>query len=442
MDLPREALDRARRARDARFDGRFFIAVTTTGIYCRPICPAPSPKDAHVRYFSTAAGAQEAGFRPCRRCRPEAAPGTPAWHGTRGLVSRAMRLIAEGALDDGSVEALAERLGITGRHLRRLFVHHLGATPLGIARGRYRCKLPYRPPYDWDAALDFLRARATPGVEHVSATTYRRTIRCSHCVGAIEVSNAASTSALMVTVRVPDPRVLLDVVERTRRMFDAGANPLAIAGDLARDPLLGQRSRRHPGLRVVGGWDGFELAVRAILGQQISVRAATTVAGRLAATFGTPIDSDPALDRLFPSAQQLANAAIEQVGVMPTRAAAIRHLARRVCEGVIAFDERTNATATVAALRAVPGIGEWTAQYVAMRALAEPDAFLGTDLILRRVAGNVTARELECRADAWRPWRAYAVMLLWQGANDVVDNVEHRGTRVVADGRLATGGPG
>jgi AraC family transcriptional regulator, regulatory protein of adaptative response / DNA-3-methyladenine glycosylase II len=455
MELPREALDRARRARDARFDGRFFIAVTTTRIYCRPICPAPSPKDAHVRYFSTAVEAEEAGFRPCLRCRPEAAPGTPAWHGTRGLVSRAVRLIAEGALDEGRVDQLAERLGITARHLRRLLVQHLGATPLRVARGRYECRLPYRAPYDWDAALAFLRARATPGVEQVSASTYRRTISVGGAAATIEVSNAAARSMLTLSARLVDPRALLDVVDRTRRIFDTSANPTVIAGDLEGDPLLRDLSRRHPGLRVIGAWDGFEIAVRAILGQQISVRAATTLAGRLAAAFGSPykvqgfrgsevqkfgseverFDAQwrPDLNRLFPTPAQLVGAPIEQAGVMPARAETIRQLARRVADGAIVFDARTSAVANVAALRAVPGIGEWTAQYIAMRALTVPDAFLSTDLILRRVAGNLTARDLERRAEAWRPWRAYAVMLLWQGGNDDVENVERRGGRAAAD---------
>ena len=313
MELDRRVCDRARRSRDARFDGRFFIAVTTTGIYCRPICPAPSPKDENVRYFATAAAAEAAGFRPCLRCRPEVAPGTPAWLGTSGVVSRALRLIAEGALDEDGVERLAGRLGVTGRHLRRLFLRHLGATPLKIAlarrashpapssrrrparprvvesAGRYRSRLAYQPPYDWDALLEFLAARATPGVECVDGSHYRRTVTIDGAHGTIDVSRAPSGPALLLEVDFPDPRALLLIVERVKRMFDLGANPVVIAEHLGLDPLLRRSLAKHPGIRTPGSWDAFELAVRAILGQQISVRAATTIAGRIAIRFGSPV---------------------------------------------------------------------------------------------------------------------------------------------------------
>lgn len=441
VDMKRQALDRARRARDARFDGHFFVAVTTTRIYCRPICPAPSPNDGNVCYFSTAAEAQTAGFRPCLRCRPEASPGTPAWHGTRALVSRAVRLIAEGALNEHGVEHLADRLGITSRHLRRLFLHHLGTTPLRIARGRYECRLPYRPPYDWDAALSFLKARATPGVEDVSDTGYRRTIALGGTVGMIEVSQQSAEARLMLTARLPDPGPLLEVVERTRRIFDINANAEAIAADLDNDPLLRRPLHAHPGLRVIGAWDGFEIAVRAVLGQQISVRAATTLAGRLASTFGTCVNVNERLDRIFPLPAQLANAPIETVGVMPARAETIRQLARRVAEGTIVFGDCASAAATAQALRSVPGIGDWTAHYVSMRAFGDPDAFLGGDLILRRAAAAVSARALERRAEIWRPWRAYAVMLLWQGANDVVDTSRDGQPRRRTDRSVVACGP-
>lgn len=478
MELDQRACDRARRSRDARFDGRFFIGVTSTLVYCRPICPARAPKDEHVRYFPSAAAAEAAGFRPCLRCRPEASSGTPAWLGSSGLVSRALRLISEGALDEEGVERLADRLGVTGRHLRRLFLQHLGATPLDVALTRrvhfakklldettlafdevasasgfgslrrfngqirrsysrtptqlrrlarggavadpecYRFRLAYRPPYDWDSVLAFLQARATPGVEAVAESRYRRSITIDGKSGAIDVSRLASRTTLALLVRFPDPRALLFIVERVRRIFDLGADPAVIGEHLRADPLLRPRLLRHPGIRTPGAWDGFELAVRAILGQQISVRAATTLAGRIAARFGSRLADDHGLERLFPTPAQLANAAIEQAGVVTARAEAIRSLARQVADGRLTFSSGRETSATVSSLRALPSIGDWTAQYIAMRALGEPDAFPTGDLVLRRMAGERTARALDRRSEAWRPWRSYAVMLLWQGATD------------------------
>ncbi|MGH9332895.1 MAG: bifunctional transcriptional activator/DNA repair enzyme AdaA, partial [Vicinamibacteria bacterium] len=314
MDLDRQACDRARRSRDARFDGRFFIGVTTTRVYCRPICPARAPKDEHVRYFPSAAAAEAAGFRPCLRCRPEASPGTPAWLGTSGLVSRALRLIGEGALDEDGVDRLAERLGVTARHMRRLFLQHLGATPLDVALTRrvhfakklldetslavhdvalasgfgsvrrfnsqirriysrtptelrrlarkrvpsdpecYRFRLAYRPPYDWEAVLAFLGARALPGVESVDGSGYGRTISIEGKSGVIAVSRHPSAPALYLDVRFPDPRALLLIAERVRRVFDLGADPIVISEHLRADPLLGPLLARHPGIRVPGAW--------------------------------------------------------------------------------------------------------------------------------------------------------------------------------------------
>jgi len=478
MDLDQRACDRARQSRDARFDGRFFIGVTTTRVYCRPICPARAPKDEHVRYFPTAAAAEAAGFRPCLRCRPDAAPGTPAWLGTLGLVSRALRLVSEGALDRSGVERLAERLGVTARHLRRLFLQHLGATPLEVALTRrvhfakklldetnlplrevafasgfgslrrlngqirrtyertptelrrrvrphvvadpecYRLRLAFRPPYDWDAALAFLGARATPGVESVEGSRYRRTITVEGKAGSIDVSRPEPVSALGLEVRFPDPRALLFIVERVRRVFDLGADPAVIEEHLRTDPLLREAWARHRGIRVPGAWDGFELAVRAILGQQISVRAATTIAGRVASRFGSPVAVGAGLGRLFPTPAQLATAAIEEAGVVRSRAEAIRSLARHVAGGTITFGTCIDGRTTVSTLRELPGIGDWTAEYIAMRALGEPDAFPSGDLVLRRMAGDLSARQLKRRSEAWRPWRAYAVMLLWQRATE------------------------
>jgi AraC family transcriptional regulator of adaptative response / DNA-3-methyladenine glycosylase II len=289
--------------------------------------------------------------------------------------------------------------------------------------GCYRFRLAYLPPYGWNAVLNFLGARATPGVECVEAGRYRRTIQVDGENGVIDVSRLESGAALRLDVRVPDPRALSFVVERVRRVFDLGADPRAVGGHLRADPLLRRPLAKHPGIRTPGAWDGFELAVRAILGQQISVRAATTIAGRLASMFGSPVPTDRGLHRLFPAPAQLAHASIERAGVMPARAETIRLLARHVAKGTISFGSgvdaaAVDAAATVSALQDLPGIGRWTAEYIAMRAFGEPDAFPSGDLVLRRAAGGCTARELDRKSQAWRPWRAYAVMLLWQGATD------------------------
>jgi AraC family transcriptional regulator of adaptative response / DNA-3-methyladenine glycosylase II len=453
------------------------MGVTTTGIYCRPICPAPLPKAANVRYFPSAAAAAAAGFRPCLRCRPETAPGTPAWGGTSTLVSRALRLIDEGGLDDGQgVEELADRLGVTGRHLRRLFLRHLGATPVQVAATRrlqfakklidgtdlhfteiafssgfgsirgfnreiresygrtptelrllarplrspiaaqsYSFRLAYRPPYDWSALLGFLRARATPGVEQVDGVSYRRSIAVGGCAGRIVVRRAENANTLELEVRFPNPHALLHIVTRVRQIFDLAADPSVVSAQLRRDPLLARLLARHPGLRVPGAWDGFEVAVRAILGQQLSVAAATTVAGRLVSRLGTaPWPDSP--ERLFPSPAQLARSDLEREGVVPAGAEAIRELARRAESGSLQLNPGADTGAAAASLMAIPGVGAWTAQYIVMRACREPDAFPSGDPMLRRGAGTRTVRELERRAEAWRPWRSYAALLLWQDA--------------------------
>lgn len=454
MALDRETCRRARLARDRRFDGCFFIAVRTTRIYCRPVCPAPSPKEENITYYPSAAAAAEAGYRPCLRCRPEASPGTPAWLGTSTTVSRALRLIAESALDEGGVDTLADKLGIGSRHLRRLFVEHLGAPPVAVAQtrrlhfakklidetelpftdvamasgfgslrrfnsvfqrlygrtptelrrlirtrpdtpaGSYRFRLPYRPPFDWDALLTFLAARAIPSVEHVADGVYRRTIQLNGLAGRIEARHVPD--AVDVHIQFPDVRLLFLVVERVRRMFDLAADPSPIFEHLSADPFLSRHLVRRPGLRVPGAWDSLELSVRAVLGQQISVKGASTLAGRIARRFGTSFDND----LLFPTREALATAPVEECGVTPARAETIRKLA----------GAQTSLD--------IPGIGPWTTEYIAMRASGDPDAFPAGDLILQRAADCKSSRELEQRAEAWRPWRAYAAMHLWQGVKD------------------------
>ena len=457
LDVNHTAWERARRARDARFDGRFFIGVTSTGIYCRPICPAPSPKEANVRYYGTAAAAAEAGFRPCLRCRPEASPGTPGWVGAPTTVSRALKLISQSALDDDNVEELAERLGVGSRHLRRLFLRYLGASPIAVAQtrrvhfakklidetslpmtqvamasgfgsvrrfnttfhelygrtpselrravkktspaGRYHFRLAFRPPYDWAALMRFLIPRATPGVEIATENEYRRTISLDGKHGEIAVHPSAKGNALDLEIRFPESAALFRIVERVRRMFDLAADPDVINSALAKSPLLRPLVRRTPGLRVAGCWDGFEVTVRAILGQQVSVAGATTLTGRLAAAYGDKTDAGV----LFPSAQQLAEADMKGVGLTTARAKTIRDLATEIVEGRICFEHFNGPEEVEASLVKVRGIGPWTAQYVAMR-LGEPDAFPSGDLHLKRFGAE---------APEWSPWRAYAAMHLW-----------------------------
>jgi len=473
MNLDWQVCSRARLSRDARFDGKFFIGVLTSKVYCRSICPAPTAKETNVRYYPTAAAAAEAGFRPCLRCRPECSPGTAAWVGTSTTVSRALRLIDDSALDDRGLEALAERLGIGSRHLRRLFLRHLGATPSAVAHTRrlhfakklidetklpmtqvaiaagfgcvrrfnvairdfyhrtptqirqlarqthllpeneYLFRLRFRPPYNWHGMLAFLAPRATPGVEAVEDDCYRRTIAVNGEVGWLEVSFDKTNNALLARVRFADPRSLFLITERIRAMFDLNADWADIVRCLKADPLLTEHVETEPGLRVPGCWEGFELATRAILGQQISVKGATTIAGRIAARLGQKLAAPHGLTHLFPTPQVLMNADLASIGLPQARAESIRSLARAASQRQLSFDGIVETPEFLARLCEIPGIGQWTAQYVAMRALREPDAFPCGDLGLLHAAKLTSASELSKRSEAWRPWRAYAVMYLW-----------------------------
>jgi len=481
MELRPEVCYSAIKSRDRRFDGRFFAAVVTTGVYCRPVCPAPLPKRANVRFFPCAAAAEEAGFRPCRRCRPEASPGTPAWVGTSTTVARALRLISEGSLDDAGVDELAAKLGMGARHLRRLFLEHLGATPVAVAQtrrvhfaktlldntnlpvtevalaagfssirrfndafkktfsrtptdvrtrahrvtapagnGGLELKLAYRPPLDWRAILGFLGDRAIPGVEAVDGTVYRRTAVIGDAAGVVEVEAAASEHHLLVRVPSPLSRHAREVVERIRRLFDLKADPAEIAAHLGRDRVLGAIVKRYPGLRVPGAWDPFETTIRAIAGQQVTVKAATTIAGRLAERYGEPFHETGvhALRYCFPRPERLARARLSRLGMPGSRARTIRRYAKAVTGGDIPLDGSLGLEGITEKLICLDGIGRWTAQYVAMRAYSEPDAFPVGDLVLHRAAAREdetlgTERALIERADAWRPWRAYATLYLW-----------------------------
>lgn len=480
--LDTRVCERARLARDARFDGRFFIGVLSTGIYCRPICPSRTARRENVRYFRSAEEAVAAGFRSCLRCRPETAPGTPAWNGTSATVNRALRLITEGVLQAESVALLAQRLGVSARHLNRLFREHLGSSPIAVARawrlhfakrlisdtdlpmsrvalasgfrsvrrfndsirklyGRtpsqlrrrqpvalrarpdeYVFRLPYHPPYDWDSLLAFLASRAIPGVEEVVSGAYRRSFALGGRHGILEVRHDKSVAALEARVRFCEPLSLLPIVTRLRALFDLAAETSVIAQHFRRDLLLARLVRRYPGLRVPGAWDGFELAVRAILGQQVSVAAASTLAGRIARKFGErlSVPDTGGLTMVFPGAEAMAH--VNLTGMPRPRARAIRSLAQAVVSGRVTLSLSGSDEATLASLARIRGVGEWTTQYIAMRALRQPDAFPVNDLVLLRTAGQghpLTAAALRKRAEQWRPWRAYAALYLWRASADL-----------------------
>ncbi len=469
-------------SRDQRFDGRFYIGASTTGIYCRPICPVPFAKPNNLVWFACAAAAESAGFRPCRRCRPETSPGTPAWLGTSAVVSRALRLISEGALDESGVEDLADRVGIGSRQLRRLFVEHLGASPVKIAishrvhfarnlieetglpitkialsagfrtirqfnhavkaicgqspselrrvsgerntspQSGLVIRLPYRPPLDWSALIDFLRPRGTPGVESVQDGAYLRTISVGDEPGIIDVRPDKTEPALIVRIELPGYQFLMQVVERVRRIFDLGADPLRIATDLSRDPRLKPLLDRRPGLRVPGVWDGFELAVHAILGQQLTVGDSTELAGQLVQTFGKPFHSStPGLTHLFPKPEDLIDADLSTVNIRGSRAATVRALALAVCANELTFTASMTLEETISRICSVSGVEEATAHYIAMRVFGEPDAFPDPSLTasLSEVGIPAPSQQSYRINEDWRPWRAYAAMHLLFATNAV-----------------------
>lgn len=470
---------RALRAHDARFDGRFFVAVSSTRIYCRPVCTVKPPKRENCTFFASAAAAESGGYRPCLRCRPELAPGNASVDATSRLAQAAASMMEDGTLDREGLDALAARLGVTDRHLRRAFGAEFGVSPVEFAqtqrlllakrlltdtalpvtevafasgfgsvrrfnalfRQRYRLRpgqlrkhrenegaaaaavlrfeLGYRPPYDWPTLCAFLGARAIAGVEIVEKNRYRRTVRIAgggreHC-GWIAVEQSAKKSVLRIEVSASLARVLPPVLSRVKALMDLACHPAEVA------QALGPLAKRHPGLRVPGAFDGFEMAVRAILGQQVTVAAATTVAGRFAAAFGEPLATPfDALKTLFPTAAQVAALSPGQIaglGMPGARARTILALARAVADGYVVLAPNADIDTTLERLRTLPGIGEWTAQYIAMRALSWPDAFPHTDLGIMKALGLAGPRRVLAAGEAWRPWRAYAVMHLWQSLN-------------------------
>lgn len=432
-----------------------------------------------MRYFSTAAAAAQAGFRPCLRCRPESSPGTPAWVGTRNTVSRALQLISEGGLEDGGVEALSERLGIGSRHLRRLFLRHLGATPSAVAQtgrlhfakklidetklpmmqvalasgfgcvrrfneairsvyrrtptqiralaprapdqpqNQYLFHLHYRPPYNWKRVLQFLASRVAPGVEFVDSNGYSRCFSVNGTSGHFSISHEPEKNALTVQVHFADPRSLFFIIERIRAMFDLNADWTVIAKTLRSDPALARLAQAEEGLRVAGCWNAFELTTRAILDQHVTLERAAALTAQLVKAFGQPFSATAKLTHLFPTPENLAVADLVGGGLAPAKAAAIGALAHAVCDGHIKFEGITDSDAFLQQLCEIRGIEKATAQYVTMSAFRDPDAFPAADPALRRIAGVRTAREFERRSQAWRPWRAYAAMLLWQSARNV-----------------------
>ncbi len=457
-------------ARDSRFDGVIYTAVLTTGIYCRPSCPSRLPLRMNVRFFGSAAAAVAAGFRACRRCRPDSLPGSRAWDHRGDLVARALRLIADGAVDEQGVAGLAARLSVSERHLHRSVVAEVGVGPLALARTRraqtarllidqtalsmtevafasgfasirqfndvmrteFGCspsafrrtnllvdrsggglvlRLVHREPYDAQTLFGFLAMRAVPGVESGDVHGLRRVVRTSHGLATVDLVPAGGH----VTARIalPDLTDLGSLVARLRRLLDSDADPLAVAQALSQDRALAPLVASRPGLRVPGTVDGFELAVKAILGQQVSVAGARTLAGRLALALGEEL-SEPAGDlaRAFPTAEAVADASLDGLGLTGGRSRALRALATAVADGSLVLDAGADREEARQRLLALPGVGPWTAGYIAMRALGDPDGWPSNDLVLDRwTAAN------DADSTHWRPWRAYAALHLWSAAS-------------------------
>ncbi len=497
-----DACYRAVSSRDRRFDGVFYTAVHTTGIYCRPSCPARTPAVRNVSFHHTAAAAQAAGFRACKRCLPDATPGSPRWDVSADVAGRAMRLIADGLVEREGVEGLASRLGYSSRHLTRLLSTELGAGPLALARaqraqnarvlietsgwrlgdvayaagfasvrqfndtirevysatpselrqlhlrrtkgkgvpgpGHVDVRLPVRAPFDVRSLEVFLAKHLVPGVEAAGAGWFARSLRLPHGPATVRLDLAgpevrASTPAVQCRLHLTDLRDLAPAVERCRRLLDADCDPVAVDAALADDPLLAPLVAQRPGLRVPGHVDGDELAVRTVLGQQVSLAAANRLSGVVASAAGEPLAAELAVDgveRLFPSAAEVAALDPTSLPMPRARATALLGLAAALADGELSLDRSADRAGTRAALLARPGIGPWTADYVLMRALGDPDVFLPTDVAIRRVLAEhgVERGDIETRAETWRPWRSYGLMHLWATVlDDEPAATNHRG---------------
>lgn len=479
--IDRDAAYFALTSRDPRFDGVFYVGVTSTGIYCRPICPVKPPQAANCLFFSSAEAAEKSGFRPCLRCRPELAPGNASVDRGQRIAERLMQQIDEGLIEQsGSLEEIAARFNLSLRQLRRIVQKELGVSPQELRQTRrlllakqllsetrlpvtdiafasgfsslrrfndafsnqYRMppsrlrkeslkesaeingsetsklQLGYRPPYDWTAMLDFLRLRALSGVEHVDGISYSRTVRLGPYSGWIRVEQQEAKNRLQVEFSHSLTPVLPALLRRLRNLFDLSARPDLIAGRLAEDPLLQPALLAHPGLRVPGAFDGFEMAVRAILGQQITVKAAATLGGRFVKAFGDPVTTPlPQLTHLSPSPARIAQCSLDEIaslGIVSARTRCILALAAACARGDLNLDAASQPKRTLDRLLTIPGIGDWTAQYLAMRALRWPDAFPAGDVVVRNNLGKISVREAERRSQIWRPWRSYAVMHIWK----------------------------
>ena len=477
--LDPESCYRAVKSRDRRFDGVFYTAVRTTGIYCRPSCPARTPAFENVTFHPSAAAAQAAGYRACKRCLPDATPGSPDWDVAATAAGRAMRLIADGVVDREGVDGLARRVGYTPRHLSRILAAELGAGPLALARARraqtarvliettsltyadvafaagfssvrqfndtvrevyaatptelrgrrggrpatgtVSMRLAVRTPFAGRALLDFLAHHLIPGVEVAGDGWYARTLDLPHGPGTVRLDvddapESGQTAFVTATFELQDLRDTAAAVERTRRLVDADCDPLAVADHFAGDPVIGPLARRHPGLRVPGQVDGDEVAIRTVIGQQVSVAGACTVTGRLVAEHGRPVTSAiPGLTHLFPDAATLADLDPASLPMPRARGRALVGLAQALASGDVALDRGPDRDDVRRALLELPGIGPWTADYVAMRALAHPDVFLPTDVGVRNALTRLGHDPVvtSSRQDAWRPWRSYALMHLW-----------------------------
>ena len=482
MELDFERCYRAVDSRDQRFDGWFYTAVRSTGIYCRPSCPAMTPKRENVAFYPSAAASQRAGFRACKRCRPDAAPGSPEWDVRADLVGRAMRLIGDGVVDRDGVPGLASRLGYTERHLNRMLTAELGAGPLALARaqraqtarvliettdlglaeiafaagfgsvrqfndtiqevyaqapgqlrerrpiahaepGSINLRLAYRAPLHAGSLLDFLQARALPGVEERVGNAYRRGLTLPH--GSATVALSPADRWVSATLRLSDVRDLAPAVARCRRLFDLDADPIAVDATLGADPALSAAVTAEPGVRVPRSVDGFETAVRAIVGQQVSVAGARTTLTRMlraAGSFQEPeTESDKPRDLVgFPAAAVVADLPDSAFGMPAARRNTVRALAAAVADGKLDLEPGADRDESTARLMELPGVGAWTAGYVAMRAIGDPDVFLPNDIAVRRGARALglpdSPAALAKHAERWRPWRSYAVIRLWRAS--------------------------
>lgn len=468
-------------SRDPRFDGVFFVGVTSTGIYCRPICPAKTPKPQNCRFFDSAEAAEKAAFRPCLRCRPELAPGQAPVDRAHRIAHLMVHRVEEESVDEETgMEEIAAQFDLSSRQLRRIVQKELGVSPIELVQtrrlllakqlltetklpvteiafasgfsslrrfndaflSRYRMpptrlrkevgqhgenlevgetsklQLHYRPPYDWEETLAFLRGRIIKGVECVSDDAYARTVRLGKMTGWVRVTHAEEKHALLVEFPHSLTPVLPALLGRLRNLFDLTARPDLIAGCLAMDKGLERSVRKNPGLRVPGAFDGFEMAIRAILGQQITVKAATTIACRFAEAFGEKIETPyPELVRLSPRADVVAKAQVDEIarlGIIRARVESILAVARATRDGTLSLEAGIDPDAAIRKLVTLPGIGQWTAQYIAMRALRWPDAFPKEDIAVRKALGGVTAKQAEQISQGWRPWRSYAVLHLWR----------------------------